>query len=208
MNDHTACDICNSDLWDDELGRLICRPCQQRIDQNLRSIAGPRGLYARLCLRTTPGKGNNGPAVSGTRGSSMPPSLHVLNLIADGGIVSDLETWVDDWASHGLAQTSQGGRLQHRIDQAVRTLRLNLPQAAYRHPALKNFNDEVHAIIRRCKPIVDNEKPLRQIYVTCPCGRTISLTLATHGETCPGCETAYNQRDVKQLPLAERQAAA
>lgn len=208
MDHNPACTICNSDLWDDELGRSICRPCQQRIDRHLQSIAGPRGLYARLSLRTTPGKSSDGPAVSGTRGASIPPSLYVLNLVADGGIVSDLETWVADWASHGLAQTSEGGRLQYRVDQAVRTLRLNLSQAALRHPALADFNREIYLITRRCTAIVDNEKPLRQIHVTCPCGRTIGFTLATNGETCPGCEKAYSQREIKRLPLAERRAAA
>ncbi|PVC73499.1 hypothetical protein [Streptomyces sp. CS081A] len=207
MDHNPACVICFADLWDDELGRLICRPCEQRIDYNLRQIAGPSGLYARLCLRTTPGKNSDGPVVSGTRGAPIPPNLHILNLVAGGGIVSDLETWVDDWASHGLTQPTHGGRLQHRVDHAVRALRLGLPRAAERHPALKNFSDEIQAIIRRCQPIICDEKPLQVIRVACPCGRTISLTLATTGETCTGCHTTYDQRAVKELPLIARRAA-
>ncbi|MFD3333550.1 hypothetical protein ACFWV1_13020 [Streptomyces sp. NPDC058700] len=208
MTDTPACVICSSDLWDDEQDRTICRPCEQRIDSNLHAIAGPRGLYARLCLRTTPGKSSDGPNVSGTRGSSIPPSEHVLSLIVNGGIVSELEEWVADWASHGLAQTSTGGRLQYRIDRAVKTLRLNLPQAALRHPALKDFNREIHTIIRRCETVIDHEKPPIRLHAQCPCGATVPFTLNTDGETCRGCDTAYSHGDILRLDLAERRAAA
>ncbi|MFC8009121.1 hypothetical protein [Streptomyces cinereoruber] len=206
--DHTpACAICFADLWDDELSRLICRPCEQRIDYNLRLIPGPSGLYARLCLRTTPGKSNDGPVVSGTRGAPIPPNLHILSLVADGGIVAALESWVDDWARYGFTRPSRGGRLQYRVNQAVGSLRLGLPRAAERHPALQEFSDEIQKIIRACQPIIRDEKPLQVIRVACPCGRTISLTLATTGETCTGCHTTYDQRAVKGLPLIARRAA-
>jgi hypothetical protein len=206
--DCTACVICNHDLWDDELGRTICRPCEQRLDSTLRSIAGPSGLYARLCLRTQPGKRAGGPAVSGTRGSKMPPSEEVLNLVANGGIVSELESWVEDWATYGLATIGTGGRLQHRVDQAVRTLRLNLTQAAQRHPALDEFNRETCRITSRCKTIIDGEKAPIRLRAQCPCGHAVPFTLNTDGETCRGCGTQYGHGEIMRLQLAERRAAA
>ncbi|MEV4424026.1 hypothetical protein AB0K23_01355 [Streptomyces sp. NPDC049602] len=208
MFDCTACVICRRDLWDDEQGRTICRLCEQRLDTALLSIAGPTGLYARLCLRTQPGKSSSGPTVSGTRGSSMPPNEHVLSLVANGGIASDLECWVKDWASYGLASIGDGGRLQHRVDEAVRTLRLNLAQAALRHPALDEFARELYAITRQCKTIVDGEKAPIRVRVQCPCGTTVPVTLATDGETCRGCDTEYGHSEILRLPLAERRAAA
>ncbi|GHG15277.1 TFIIB-type zinc finger domain-containing protein [Streptomyces filamentosus] len=208
MDHNPACTICNRDLWNDEQGRLICRLCQQHVDRNLQSIAGPRGLYARLCLRTTPGKSSGGPAVSGTRGSSMPPSEHVLNLVANGGIVSNLESWVKDWATYGLADIGEGGRLQHRIDHAVRTLRLNLGQAALKHPALDEFAREIHSMVRQCSAVVEGEKPPIRVRVQCPCGATLGVTLSTDGETCRACGAEYGHTEVLRLPLADRRAAA
>lgn len=201
------CVTCPSALWDDESGRYICRPCERRIAENLAALAGPRGLYARLCLRTHPGKRAAGPMVSGTRGSSMPPNEEILNLIANGGIVSDLETWVEDWSTYGLAQPSAGGRLQHRVDQAIATLRLNLPQAATRHPALDEFAREIAKIRRRCEGIINGEKAPRRIPVACPCGHIIKTTLDTQGETCRGCGLEYGHSEVLGLPHAAEIAA-
>lgn len=208
MNESATCCICATSLWDDEHGRWICRPCEKRLSLTLKSIAGPTGLYARLCLRTEPGKTGNGPTVSGTRGSKMPPNETILSLITNGGIVSDLETWVADWATYGLATTRTGNRLQYRVDQAVQTLRLNLPQAALRHPALDEFHAEIGAIARRCKAIVDGEKPPIRLRVTCPCGHAVPFTINTEGETCHGCGTEHSRRDIFNLQLTERRAAA
>jgi hypothetical protein len=208
VNENTACCICATNLWEDEAGRWICRPCERRIDAALRSIAGPAGLYARLCLRTQRGKRGEAPAISGTPGSSIPPNEEVLSLIANGGIVSDLETWVADWATYGLATLTPGGRLQYRIDQAVLTLRLNLTQAASRHPALDEFAIEIYRIANRCKTIIDGEKEPIRLRAQCPCGGTFPFTLATRGETCRHCGASYGHSEIMHLPLAERRAAA
>lgn len=204
-----ACCICASALWDDELGRYICRPCEQRIDRDLLALAGPRGLYARLCLRTGPGKRGGGPAVSGTRNSSMPPNEQVLNLVADGGIVSDLEVWVKDWATYGLGTIGTGGRLQYRVDQAVATLRLNLPHAATRHPALDEFAREIGKKRREAAAIVDGEKQPIRIPVRCAtpdCGGVLRVTLDTTKETCRACRREYGHTEA--LSLTPTRAAA
>jgi hypothetical protein len=207
-----ACCICASALWDDEQGRYICRPCERRIDRDLLALAGPSGLYARLCLRTGPSKRAGGPAVSGTRNSSMPPNEQVLSLVANGGIVSDLETWVADWATYGLAQLSTGGRLQYRVDQAVATLRLNLTQAALRHPALDEFAREISKIKRQAAAIINGEKEPTRIPVHCDtpdCRGILRVTLDSNKETCRTCRREYGHTEALSLtPAAERRAAA
>lgn len=202
-----ACIRCYSDLFQDELGRFICRPCERRIDGDLLALGGPGGLYARLCLRIHPGRGGDGPSVSGTRSSSMPPDEHVLNLTANGGIVSNLETWVEDWATYGLAQVGAGGGLQYRVDRAIRTLRLNLTRAAAKHPALDEFALEIWQLRRQCEGGIGGEKPPRRIPVACPCGTVIKTSLDTLGETCRGCQAEYGHSEVLRLPLAQRAAA-
>ncbi|MCY0928341.1 hypothetical protein OTB20_19490 [Streptomyces sp. H27-H1] len=205
---NSLCCICTSTLWDDEAGRTICRPCERRIAENLLALSGPGGLYARLCLRIHPsGSASSGPAVSGTRGAPIPANLQILDLTANGGLVTTLEQWVEDWASYGLAQVGIGGRLQYRVDRAVATLRLNLPQAASRHPALDEAAREFWSIRRQCEALIAGGRPPIKIPVKCPCGSTIKTNIDTHGETCPGCDTQYGKAEVLQLPMIERTAA-
>lgn len=204
-----ACTICRSNLYADELDRYACRPCERRIDRDLLALAGPGGLYARLCLRIHPGKGGGGPAVSGSRGSTMPPNEAVLNLTANGGIVSTLETWVEDWATYGLGRAGDGGRLQHRVDQAIGTLRLNLPRAVDRHPALDEFSREIWKLKRQCEAQISGERAPRRIPVQCPCGGVMRVTLDTEREECPGCGTEYGHTEVLRLtPTTDNRAAA
>jgi hypothetical protein len=199
--------ICPRQLLDQETGRYICLPCEHRIDQDLRKLAGPAGLYARLCLRIQPGRGgSDGPVVSGTPGRQLPGG-EPLNLTANGGIVSTLETWVEDWASYGLARRSSGGRLQHRVDVAVETLRLNLTRAASRHPALDEFGREIQQAARQIEAIISGERAPRRIPVTCPCGTIRSVTLDTDGFECRGCGTEYGHSEALKLTVAERRAA-
>lgn len=208
MNDAFCCIVCHQPLYAEEIGRYACRPCERRIDADLRAIAGPGGLYARLNLRIQPGRGGgDGPTVSGTRGSTMPPDEDVLSLTANGGIVSDLETWVEDWATYGLARVGAGGRLQHRVDQAVATLRLNLPRAVDRHPAMDEFASEIWKLKRKCEGRISGEKAPRLIRVACPCGHVLRVTLDTPGADCPGCGEQHSHDELFDLPLAERAAA-
>jgi hypothetical protein len=205
VNESTSCTVCRRDLWEDELGRYACKPCQRRIDDHLRDLAGPYGLYARLCLRMEPGARSNGPRVSGSSAAPIPVSLDVLDMTSDGGVVSVLEDWVEDWSTYGLGIQGAAGRLQHRVDQAIGTLRRNLPQAALRHPALAAFASEIHLIRRRCETHVDGER-VAHFKVTCGCGWPIRFAVDTPGITCPGCAADYGLEEIRQL--AEDQRAA
>ncbi|MFH8804089.1 hypothetical protein ACH4F6_31625 [Streptomyces sp. NPDC017936] len=202
------CVICPRQLLHHETGRYICIPCEHRIDADLRKFAGPAGLYARLCLRIQPGRrGGDGPAVSGTPGRGTPANLEILSLTANGGIVSMLETWVEDWATYGLAVHGTGGRLQHRVDQAVDTLRRNLTRAASRHPALDECAREIFQAARQAEAIISGERSPRRVAVQCPCGTATTVTLDTDGFECRSCEREYGHGEALKLPLAERRAA-
>jgi len=207
VNENPACTVCSHELWEDELGRYACRPCERRIAENLAALRGPGGLYARLCLRIHPGSRGAGPAVSGSRTASIPPSMEILSLTANGGIVSVLETWVEDWASYGLAAVGEGGRLQYRVDRAVATLRLNLAQAVTRHPALDEFAAEIGRTRRQCEALINGGKGPTEFRVQCECGGIIKATLETEGETCRGCQRDYGRRGILDLPYADRTAA-
>ncbi|MFF1341102.1 hypothetical protein ACFVYT_24815 [Streptomyces sp. NPDC058290] len=207
MNESTSCQVCTRELWEDELGRFACRPCEQRLHRRLVEFAGPRGLYARLCLWIEPGARSAGPRVTGSTGAPVPTDLSVLDMTADGGLIGILEDWVEDWASRGLGVIGESGRLQHRVDQAIATLVRNLPQACHRHPALDAFAAEINSWTRRCEAIVEGGRPPVQFKITCPCSRTIRFGIDTPAITCPGCETGYSIEDIRRLAAGQRTAA-
>ncbi|MCX5407481.1 hypothetical protein OHA37_26910 [Streptomyces sp. NBC_00335] len=209
MNESTNCICCTRELWEDELGRFACRPCERRIGDQLAAIAGPYGLYARLCLRMEPGAHTGGEIVSGSSSPSIPANLQILDLTAAGGIVGTLESWVEEWSSQGLATRGTGGRLQHRIDQAVATLRLNLPRAVERHPALDEFAREIDGIQRTAKALVDGgREPVKASAVCLGCGGGFKFGLFDIGGTdCNRCGHHHTRAQLLQPEQANASAA-
>lgn len=208
MNESPNCVVCRRELWEDELGRFVCKPCQRRLDDRLAAIAGPCGLYARLCLRMEPGARTGGESVSGSSSPSIPANLLILDLTASGGLVSTLEAWVQDWASYGLATIGTGGRLQHRIDQAVGTLRLNLPRAVERHPALDEVAREVDGIWRTARALVDGGREPAQVSGACAnCGKPFKFGLFDAGADCRSCGQHHTRAMLLQPDQADAPAA-
>lgn len=207
MNETTTCLVCQRGLWEDELDRYACKPCQHRLDDHLRRLAGPYGLYARVCLRMEPGARGNGPKVSGSAAPGIAGDLSVLDLTAEGGIVSILEGWVEDWAAQGFAVIGTSGRLQYRVDQAIDTLRRNLTEAAKRHEGIAVFANEIYVIRRRCETHVDGE-PVTTFKVTCTCSRTIRIPIDAPGITCHSCGANYGYEEIRQMAVEQRAATA
>jgi hypothetical protein len=206
VNETVNCLVCTRELWEDELGRYACRPCERQLADNLAALAGPGGLYARLCLRIQPATHSAGPSVSGSRSAPIPASLAVLDLTANGGLVSILEEWVAAWAAHGLATIGAGGRLQYRVDRAVATLRLNLPQAVTRYDAIDEFATELRRIHGQCEYHVNGRGP-SEFKVQCACGHVIRATLETDHATCRSCDRQYDKAALIRLPILDRAAA-
>ena len=202
-----ACCICHTGLYDDELDRQACLPCVRRTDENLLALAGARGLYAQLGQQLTPGSGSSGPAVSGSRTAPIPVRLEPLSLLAKGGVVTILQTWVDDWADHGRAHRTRGGTLQQPLAAAVQTLRFNLDWASAQHLAFAEFAHEVQQIRRQCEGQITGERAPRRIGVACPCGQTLRITLDATKVVCPACAQQYGHSEALSLPLAQRAAA-
>lgn len=219
-DDTPRCTNCRSLLRDHEAGRYACTRCQHRADDNLLALAGPvtyqgggrerqvvSGFYAALAGALTPGSGNGGPSVSGSRSAPLPLRLQPLSLMARGGVVTILQTWAEDWASYGHASPAGGGTLQQQCDEAVATLRFNLDWAARSHPAFAEFAGELEHIVRACWAQISGDRPPRRVTVACPCGGTLRVTLDTPGARCSSCGTQYGHSEVLQLPMADRAAA-
>ena len=140
---------CGRQLRQDELDRTACRPCQERIDTALRQLPGPDGLYAKLATQLTPGRGSDGPVVAVSRTAPLPLRLEPLSLMARGGVVTVLQTWLVDWHDLlGWRHPRWNGGLQQQLDDVVRALRVNLEWAATRHPAFIEFGQEISDLTR------------------------------------------------------------
>src|SRR5215470_14217565 len=92
-----TCSACGRELWQTELDRQTCRPCEDRTAQRLREIPA---LYAQLdqtanLMRgTTP---SSGTPTGGSRTPPIPPRLDVLTLTAAGGATRRLQDIEDSW---------------------------------------------------------------------------------------------------------------
>ncbi|WP_409469101.1 hypothetical protein [Streptomyces sp. HC307] len=203
-----ACTICLRALYADELTHQACRPCTDRVDQQLRALAGPDGLYARLSASLTPGSSSGGPAVSGSRTAPIPVRLDPLSLAARGGVVTILQTWLIDWHDLlGYRHPRWEGGLQQQCDQVVQRLRVLLPWAAEAHGAFSEFAHELGQLRRQCEAATGGEKPTRRFGVACTCGATLKITIESPGKKCAACGAQYGLQELRRLPLAERRAA-
>lgn len=199
---------CGRQLRTDELDRTACRLCQERVDLALRQLPGPDGLYARLATRLMPGRGGDNVVVTASRTAPLPLRLEPLSLMARGGVVTVLQTWLVDWHEClGWRHPRWEGGLQQQLDQVVRALRVNLEWAATEHPAFGEFGQEVSGLVRQCERQISGERPERPVSVACPCGTILRVTVSTPGARCRGCNTQYGRTEVLDLPLAERTAA-
>lgn len=199
---------CGRQLRHDELGRQACRLCQERADEALRQLPGPDGLYAQLATRLMPGRGGDGQVVAVSRTAPLPLRLEPLSLMARGGVVTILQTWLVDWHEQlGWRHPRWNGGLQQQLDDVVRTLRVNLEWAATSHPAFAEFGQEVGSLVRQCERQITGERQERPVAVACPCGTVLKVTVSTPGARCRGCNTQYARAEVLDLPLATRTAA-
>ena len=217
MDAPATCIVCRRDLFDDEWDRYCCRPCQNHIDADLASLAGPvtwqsgrlvSGLFAALPGELEPGARGSGPRVSGSRSAPIPARLEPLSQSADGGLVNDIEEWVRDWNHRGYATRSSGGRPQYRMDQAVATLRFNLDTAVRRHDAINSFAEEVREIRGTCEALIIGARPPKPLTAPCHCGTLIRFNLNTHARYCKGCGTDYGHSALIQLAKDTQGAAA
>jgi hypothetical protein len=207
-DDTPACTICRTALYDDEISQQACRRCVRTTDEHLLALAGPRGLYAQLDRQLVPGSRTADVVVSGGQATApVPVSLEVLDLLAVGGAVTILQSWVEVWAEHGRAQANRAGTMQQQLDAAIGTLRFNLDWAATSAPAFGDFAHEVYKLRRRCERQITQEPPATRIPVRCPCGTILRFTISTPGTTCHGCGTRYGRDTITTLPLAHGAAA-
>lgn len=204
-DDRPACVICRRNLWDDELCRYACRPCEHAGHALLNALPA---LYRQTADLLQPGVGGGGGRISGSKSAPLPCSEHVLNLRARGGMVTVLATWEEAVREEvGYSQATFRGGFEATLDGAVEFLAINCPWIYAAFAAVDDFHDEIRQLHGRARALVSGEPPARRVTVVCAlCDATMRITLDTPGRRCK-CGTQYGWAELRQLPLAERAAA-
>ena len=188
-----SCVICNN-----KCDQQTCQRCVTRTKRYLNDIQKYRS-QAQLI----PGRGGEG------RSTEQPLGVRINALDAIGAFeyVTVLEAWEIDWreffelTSYGEASASRnrGTQPHHAIAGIIAFLMSWIDEAAQRHPAFGEFNNEIKQLTEHARQAANDRAP-NAWRVTCPtdttegeCGRT----LVVHGEDfdghvhCRSCQTNW-----------------
>jgi hypothetical protein len=216
-----TCVGCNHKLWDTELGRYACRPCQDKAEQHLAELGG---LFAALDVTTalipgtrrsnsTPNPPTGGPT-AGRAHAPMPLRIDVLDLAAAGGIATRLGAIEDAWRTvlgWTLPVTTDGKRVYAAWRAAPHTtitghltfLRNNLLWACSSYNEVAQDLEELrHLHTQATHALAGTPRPGRIEVGTCPtpthalagpghCGTQLTATTAGGTIRCPTCHTTW-----------------
>lgn len=223
-----TCTNCQKPLWEDELDRQACRPCQNRAAQHLATIGE---LYPILNTTTalTPGSrttNSNGAAPAKIH-APLPLRVDVLDLTAPGGIGTRLQAIEDAWRlAFGRrihVQTFAGGRINQATDVPghLTFLAINLERACESYDSISHDMKELAALAGACKAALANgPRPACVQIGTCPtrlddqtiCGTPLTAKTDRHTITCTSCGTRWDTpgawRDLRAAQRAADRTAA
>lgn len=196
------CGKCTRELHHEEHGRIICTRCRNRTDADLAAIPG---LYRQLSDNMAPRTGaSEEPRVSTSRvHAPLPIKIGALSLVATGGVVTVLHTWLED--IHRLRGWTPPQR--RPCPDMVKALRVNLDWMAEEHPAFTEFAREIADLVFDCRRQMDGaEKHRKKFGVRCStdgCGNVLRTDLDTDGTRC-SCGTRYDRDALLSLDLVGR----
>lgn len=224
-----TCTACHRDLWHDETGRQVCRPCQDRTITRLRELPA---LFNRLNTTANHMRGTaptSGSSTSGTRTPPIPPRLDVLTLTAPGGATRRLQDIEDSWRTalgwdHNPATDPASVRIfapwrsnpAADVPRHARFLADNLPWACEAYDSVGQDVEEIrriHADLTRA--LSGDRRPGRVSIGFCPtpvdddqqpCGTDLTASTNSPRIQCPTCGTRW-ETDMEWKRLRSEQQA-
>lgn len=186
-------------LWADELGRQICRPCEDKTRVRLTELPV---LFRRL--NTTAalmrGASRTGSGGSGTKAPPIPPRLEVLALVGPGGVAARLSAVEDSWRQAlGWTVAPWRGSAAQTVPHLVTFLLNNLPWAADSYGSVGQDIDDLRRLHAECTAIVnDEQRPGRIKIGNCPvkvdeqlCWTPLTARADSHRVRCDACGTRW-----------------
>lgn len=203
-------------LWEDELGRQVCRPCEDKTRRRLGEI---KQLFVELNKTSALMRGGRRPGVgsSGSKTPPIPPRLEVLSLTAAGGVATQLRDIEDAWRNAlGRRIGTWAGSPAQAVPVHVDFLLINLQNACETYESIGQDVEDIRLLHAQCTAALDpGQKPGRVRIGTCPvwvanarCGAQLTASTASHRVRCGTCGTEWPDLAAwRELRQAQEDAA-
>jgi hypothetical protein len=186
-------------LWADEIGRQICRPCEDKTRLRLTELPS---LFRRLDTTAALMRGarRSGGGGTGSKTPPIPPRLEVLSLVGPGGVASRLSAVEDAWRQTlGWTVAPWRGNPAQAIPHLVTFLLNNLPWAADSYESVGQDVEEVRRLHAEMKAAVDGDRRPGKVKIgACPvpgddgpCGAPLTARADSHRVHCGTCRTRW-----------------
>lgn len=203
MTDAHVCASCYANLWDTELaaGRLVCFRCEDQAAEKLHAI---RGTFKRLDSLDALMKVSA--AVDGPRGTGReapaPLRIAILNQTGPGGVVTQLQSGIEDSWRKALGWTIAPTRHHGDIDGVTMFLINNLPWACERYGEIADDLATIAKIHSTLSGLETGDRKPRSFAAYCAtvdCEGQLRITVKTSRATCPACGTRYDKTGLAGL---------
>lgn len=203
-------------LWDNELDRLVCWPCEEKTAARLAELPT---LFRQLNTTAMLMKGasRSGGATSGTRTAPIPPRLDVLNLTGPGGIATRLRDIEDAWRkTFGRRIAPWAGSPTQAVPIHAGFLAINLRRACESYESIGQDIEDLRRLHAQCTALISNEPRTGRVPVgicparldTGPCGTPLTASTGSHHVRCETCGTRWDgMGEWRNLRAAQETAA-
>jgi hypothetical protein len=219
------CTHCRRNLFDHELNRWACRPCEDRAAKQIRELPS---LHHQLGAALIPGArtSDNGSKVTVSRAAPIPIALAPLSLQAAGGISTALQAIEDSWRT-ALGWTVGNRSDGHRIFATWRSapardvithaafIGNNLLWACASYEEIAYDLDSINTLYWQAKNALSDTRP-RIIRVTCravyddgrECGERLPVDITRVSVKCRACGSRWGREEWDALCAQTQKHAA
>jgi hypothetical protein len=203
-------------------GRLVCRPCEERLESELDEVAVLwRQLPGQLVKGTSGGEASDAPRAPGPTGSQAPCNLAALSLLG-GGVTDPLLAEEDAWRrelrkTRHCPLTPQRGGQDTTLKGVLAWLRVNLHWACHAYPDVDDLDRALRKLLGEMRGLVSGDRRRREeLEPGCPmparghtedaeapkCGGQLTYDPRKKVIRCDTCRRAYGPTEWDQVGAA------
>ncbi|WP_431999286.1 hypothetical protein [Streptomyces sioyaensis] len=174
----------------------LCDGCARGLDVRLGELPAQ---YLLLATHLRPGAGRSDGPVALVREAPLPVREDVLDMRAEGGLVTVLEGWREAMQNaRGWGQPACTGSIERRVMAAARGLQLNIEWIAAEFPGAGDMAREIRALAGQAAALLDPAPPTLRVGDCAAdlgggdiCGAPLRVPAGTAEVRCRRCGTDY-----------------
>ncbi|MFI2184576.1 hypothetical protein [Streptomyces sioyaensis] len=174
----------------------LCTGCVRGLDTRLAELPGQ---YLLLADRLRPGAARGDGPVALVREAPLPVREDVLDMRAEGGLVTVLEEWREAMQdARGWGRPARTGPIERRVLAAARGLRINLDWIVAEFEAAGDLAREIRALAAQVRALLDPAPPTLAVGDCAAdlggggiCGAPLRVPAGTTDVHCHRCGTDY-----------------